>query len=259
MAALHDGEKFLIEKYAIGSIPSISLTNTRYNPIKDAPVLAMGASEFTDKNSLPAVPIELETITQNVWSGDAYLNDQFTLQNLQTQRQQKPWKIIHLASHADFQAGDPSNSYIQLWDTKLQLDQMRQLGWHQAPQVDLLVLSACRTAFGSVDAELGFAGLAVKAGVKSALASLWYVDDGGAFALMSGFYHQLGQPDVTIKAEALRRAQLALLRGELRMESGELQGLGEGKTIPVAPGLPKNQNFSHPYYWAAFTIIGSPW
>jgi CHAT domain-containing protein len=259
MAALHDGEKFLIEKYAIGSIPSISLTNTRYNPIKDAPVLAMGASEFTDKNSLPAVPIELETITQNVWSGDAYLNDQFTLTNLQTQRQQKPWKIIHLASHADFQEGDPSNSYIQLWDTKLQLDQMRQLGWHQAPQVDLLVLSACRTAFGSVDAELGFAGLAVKAGVKSALASLWYVDDGGAFALMSGFYHQLGQPDVTIKAEALRRAQLALLRGELRMESGELQGLGEGKTIPVAPGLPKNQNFSHPYYWAAFTIIGSPW
>jgi filamentous hemagglutinin family protein len=259
MAALHDGEKFLIEKYAIGSIPSISLTNTRYNPIKDAPVLAMGASEFTDKNSLPAVPIELETITQNVWSGEAYLNDQFTLTNLQTQRQQKPWKIIHLASHADFQAGDPSNSYIQLWDTKLQLDQMRQLGWHEAPQVDLLVLSACRTAFGSVDAELGFAGLAVKAGVKSALASLWSVDDGGAFALMSGFYHQLGQPDVTIKAEALRRAQLALLRGEVRMESGELQGLGAGKTIPVAPGLPKHQTFSHPYYWAAFTIIGSPW
>jgi len=259
MAALHDGEKFLVEKYAIGSIPSISLTNTRYNPIKDVPVLAMGASEFTDKNSLPAVPIELETITQNVWSGDAYLNDQFTLANLQTQRQQKPWKIIHLASHADFQEGDPSNSYIQLWDTKLKLDQMRQLGWHEKPQVDLLVLSACRTAFGSVDAELGFAGLAVKAGVKSALASLWYVDDGGAFALMSGFYHQLGQPDVTIKAEALRRAQIAMLRGELRVESGELIGLGEGKTIPVAPGLPKNQKFSHPYYWAAFTIIGSPW
>ncbi|WP_446335460.1 CHAT domain-containing protein [Coleofasciculus sp. G1-WW12-02] len=259
MAALHDGEKFLIEKYAIGSIPSVSLTNTRYNPIKDAPVLAMGASEFTDQRPLPAVPIELETITQKVWSGEAYLNDQFTLNNLQTQRQQKPWQIIHLASHADFQDGDPSNSYIQLWDTKLQLDQMRQLGWHEKPQVDLLVLSACRTAFGSLEAELGFAGLAVKAGVKSALASLWYVSDGGSLALMSEFYHQLGQPDVTIKAEALRRAQLALLRGEVRVESGELRGLGVGENRPVVSGSSDNQNFSHPYYWAAFTMIGSPW
>ncbi|MFP5275242.1 CHAT domain-containing protein, partial [Coleofasciculus sp.] len=259
MAALYDGEQFLIEKYALGSIPSVSLTNTRYNPIKDAPVLAMGASEFTNQRPLPAVPIELETITQNVWSGEAYLNDQFTLQNLQTQRQQKPWQIIHLASHADFQDGDPSKSYIQLWDTKLQLDQMRQLGWHDKPQVDLLVLSACRTAFGSVEAELGFAGLAVKAGVKSALASLWYVSDGGSLALMSEFYHQLGQPDVTIKAEALRRAQLALLRGEVRVESGELRGLGVGENRPVVSGSSDNQNFSHPYYWAAFTMIGSPW
>jgi len=258
MAALHDGEQFLIEKYALGSIPSISLTNTRYNPVKDAPVLAMGASEFTDQRPLPAVPIELETITQQVWSGDAYLNDQFTLQNLQQKRQQEPWQIIHLASHANFQEGDPSNSYIQLWDTKLQLDQMRQLGWHEKPQVDLLVLSACRTAFGSVEAELGFAGLAVKAGVKSALASLWSVDDGGSFALMSGFYRQLGQPDVTIKAEALRRAQIAMLRGEVRVESGELRGLGEGENRPVVSELP-DKNFSHPYYWAAFTMIGSPW
>jgi len=135
---------------------------------------------------------------------------------------------------------------------------MRQLGWHEKPQVDLLVLSACRTAFGSVEAELGFAGLAVKAGVKSALASLWSVDDGGSFALMSGFYRQLGQPDVTIKAEALRRAQIAMLRGEVRVESGELRGLGEGENRPVVSELP-DKNFSHPYYWAAFTMIGSPW
>jgi len=259
MAALHNGEQFLIEKYALGSIPSVSLTNTRYNPIKNAPVLAMGVSEFTDKNPLPAVPIELETITQKVGSGEAFLNDQFTLNNLQTQRQQKPWQIIHLASHADFQPGDPSNSYIQLWDSKLQLDQMRQLGWHEQPQVDLLVLSACRTAFGDLDAELGFAGLAVQAGVKSALASLWYVSDGGTLALMSEYYYQLNQPDVTIKAEALRRAQLALLGGKLRLESGELRGLRIEENRLVAPGLPKNQTFSHPYYWAGFTMIGSPW
>ncbi|MBE9126452.1 MULTISPECIES: CHAT domain-containing protein [unclassified Coleofasciculus] len=244
MAALHDGEQFLIEKYALGSIPSVSLTNTRYSPVKNVPILAMGASQFTDQNPLPAVPIELETITQNVWSGEAFLNDQFTLKNLQTQRQQQPWQIIHLATHANFEPGDLSKSYIQLWDTQLQLDQIRQLGWNQPPQVELLVLSACRTALGDLDAELGFAGLAVKAGVKSALASLWSVSDGGTLALMVEFYHQLSQPDVTTKAEALRRAQLAMLRGEVRVESGQLRGTVVLQPATASSELPENQGYS---------------
>ena len=259
MAALHDGEQFLVEKYSIGSIPSVSLTNSRYNPIKDIPILAMGASKFRGGLSpLPAVPVELELITQQLGSGQSFLNPEFTVNNLKEQRQQ--FRIIHLATHGEFQAGTPDNSYIQLWgDEKLRLDQLRQMDWHQPPQVELLVLSACRTALGDRDVELGFAGLAVQAGVKSALASLWYVSDGGTLALMSEFYHHLSQPDVTIKAEALRRAQIALLRGEVKIEAGQLMGTGLPNPIPLPPELLGNQDFSHPYYWAAFTMIGSPW
>jgi filamentous hemagglutinin family protein len=257
MAALHDGEQFLVEKYSIGSIPSVSLTNSRYNPVKNAQVLAMGASKFKSMSPLPAVPEELKVITQ-LWSGQSFLNPKFTVNNLKEQRQQ--FEIIHLATHGDFQPGTPDNSYIQLWgDEKLRLDQLRQMGWHQPPQVELLVLSACRTALGNLDVELGFAGLAVQAGVKSALASLWYIDDGGTLALMSEFYHHLSQPEVTIKAEALRRAQIALLRGQVQIEQGQLRGTGLPKPIPLPPALPGNQDFSHPYYWAAFTMIGSPW
>ncbi|MEW6494956.1 MAG: CHAT domain-containing protein, partial [Cyanobacteriota bacterium] len=259
MAALHDGQQFLVEKYSIGSIPSVSLTNSRYKAVKDAQVLGMGASEFQQLAPLPAVPTELQVITQQLGSGQFFLNEGFTLNNLKSQRQ--PFSIIHLATHADFQPGNADNAYIQLWDSQLKINQLRQMGWYQPPQVELLVLSACRTALGDVDAELGFAGLAVQAGVKSALASLWYVSDEGALALMSGFYQHLRQEDVTIKAEALRRAQLAMLRGQMRVENGQLQGLEQLGSIPLPPELTRrgNNDFSHPYYWAAFTMIGSPW
>jgi probable HAF family extracellular repeat protein len=261
MAALHDGKQFLVEKYSIGSIPSISLTNSRYKAVKDTQVLGMGASKFQELQPLPAVPTELEVITKQLWSGDSFLNEDFTLDKLKAQRQRKPFGIIHLATHADFQAGNPNNSYIQLWDTQLRLDQLRQMGWSEPPQVELLVLSACRTAVGDVKAELGFAGLAVQAGVKSALASLWYVSDEGTLALMSEFYQHLSQPDVTIKAEALRRSQIAMLRGQVRLENGKLRGLNKLGEISLPPELAArgNHDLSHPFYWAGFTMIGSPW
>jgi filamentous hemagglutinin family protein len=259
MAALHDGQQFLVEKYSLGSIPSVSLTNSRYKAVKDAQVLGMGASEFQELAPLPAVPTELNVITQQLWTGKSFLNEEFTEKNLKAQRQ--PFGIIHLATHADFQPGKADNAYIQLWDSQLKVNQLRQMGWHQPPQVELLVLSACRTGLGDVDAELGFAGLAVQAGVKSALASLWYVSDEGTLAIMGGFYQHLRQPDVTIKAEALRRAQLAMLQKQVRVENGKLQGLDELASIPLPPELAQqsSHDFSHPYYWAAFTMIGSPW
>jgi filamentous hemagglutinin family protein len=259
MAALHDGQQFLVEKYSIGSIPSVSLTNSRYKAVKDARVLGMGASEFQQLAPLPAVPTELNVITQQLWTGESFLNEEFTLNNLKAQRQ--PFGIIHLATHADFKPGNADNAYIQLWDSQLQINQLRQMGWHQPPQVELLVLSACRTALGDVNAELGFAGLAVQAGVKSALASLWHVSDEGTLALMSGFYQYLRQPDVTIKAEALRRIQLAMLHKQVRLKNGQLQGLDELGSIPLPSELAgqSDRDFSHPYYLAAFAMIGSPW
>jgi CHAT domain-containing protein len=256
VAALHDGQQFLVEKYSLGLIPSVNLTDTRYQSLNEAKVLAMGASKFVNQNPLPAVPLEISTIVPKLWQGKSFLNEGFTLDNLKSQRKLEPFGIIHLATHGEFNPGEPSNSYIQLFDTKLQLDQLRQLGWNKPP-VELLVLSACRTAVGDEEAELGFAGLAVQAGVKSALASLWYVSDEGTLGLMTQFYRQLKV--APIKAQALRDAQLAMIKGKVRLGGGQLEATGE--KLPLPPELEEqgDRTFNHPYYWAAFTMIGSPW
>ena len=114
-----------------------------------------------------------------------------------------------------------------------------------------------KTAVGDADVELGFAGLAFQSGVKSALASLWYVSDTGTLALMSEFYQQLKTTQT--KAEALRQTQLGMIHGEVRLQQGELL-LSRGE-IPLPPEIANSgeNNLSHPYYWAAFSLIGSPW
>ncbi|MEW6497018.1 MAG: CHAT domain-containing protein [Cyanobacteriota bacterium] len=256
MAALHDGKQFLVEKYSFSRIPAFKLTNAIYTDLRNTPVLAMGASEFKDQNPLPAVPVELSTITNRLWRGKSFLNQEFTLDNLRSQRASNGYKIIHLATHADFRPGEPSNSYVQMWDTKLTLDQMRKLGWN-SPPVELLVLSACKTAIGDKDVELGFAGLAVQARVKSAIASLWEVSDEATLGLMSEFYQHLKR--APIKAEALREAQIAMLKGQVRLTGGQLHT--SRRTISLPPELAAlgNKDLSSPYYWAAFTMVGSPW
>jgi CHAT domain-containing protein len=233
--------------------------DTRYTSLKNSKVLAMGASEFLELNPLPGVPIELETVTQKLWQGQQFLNQEFTRENLINQRKKYPYEIIHLATHSNFAVENPADSYIQLWQNdKLRLDQLRTLGW-QNPPVELLVLSSCKTAVGDEQAEIGFAGLAIQAGVKSALASLWYVNDMGALALMTEFYAHLD--DVVIKADALRQAQLMMIQGQVKIQDSQWQGSESETSIVLPPQLNSmgNLDFSHPYYWSGFTMIGSPW
>lgn len=256
-AALHDGEKFLVQKYSTSLIPAFSLTDTRYTDIRDFSVLAMGASQFQNLAPLPAVPVELSKIVQNQ-GGSEFLNEQFTVNNLRSQRQKTPYKIIHLATHGVFKAGAASNSYIQFWNTQLRLNQLRNLQLN-IPPVDLLVLSACATALGDEEAELGFSGLALEAGVKSAMGSLWFVSDTGTLALMTEFYSHLKTSSV--KADALRNAQLAMLNQQIQIKQGQLRQLRLNTETPLPPEIAEMGDFdlSHPYYWAAFTMIGSPW
>jgi filamentous hemagglutinin family protein len=251
MAALLNGDRFLIEDFTLGLMPSLSLTDTRYANLADVDILAMGASEFEQNTPLPAVPIELSAI-----SDEPFLNSEFTLSNLQDQRQQNPFGIVHLATHGEFRSGGPDNSYIQLWNDRLFLDNLRALNLND-PQVELMVLSACRTALGDANAELGFAGLAVQAGVKSALASLWYVSDVGTLALMTEFYDQIDE--TVIRADAVRQAQLTMLRGDVRLEDGVLITPDRRYQLPEIYQFQGEQLLSHPYFWSAFTIVGSPW
>ena len=270
VAALHNGEQFLIEDYSVGMMPSLSLTNTSYRDIRTVDILAMGASEFQEQSNLPTVPVELETIAGNIWPGEYYLNEGFTADNLQSRS--RNFGIIHLATHADFLSGDVTNSYIALPNSRISLNHLRDFGWQGTnpetdPPVELLTLSACKTAIGSEEAELGFAGLAVQAGVKSALASLWYVSDAATTGLMTRFYQVLSNPETQlIKAEALRDAQLAFARGQVEVEGSGLRGLGLRGSANNDLSLPadsidilSDRELSHPYYWAAFTLVGSPW
>jgi CHAT domain-containing protein len=149
---------------------------------------------------------------------------------------QAQYEIVHLATHAEFQAGDPNQSFIQLWqDEQLNLLELRDLDWRTLP-VELLVLSACQTALGNQQAELGFAGLAYQTGVRSALASLWSVSDVGTLALMREFYGQLTQAQGGTKAEVLGLAQRAMIHGEVALTDGQLVNSG-GQAIALPANL----------------------
>ncbi|GAB4279085.1 MAG: hypothetical protein Fur0025_06040 [Oscillatoriaceae cyanobacterium] len=247
LAALHDGRQFLVEKYRLSLIPSLALTDAAYVPLQEAKVLAMGAAEFADAevSPLPSVPVELETIAR-YWQGNTFLNRAFTVGNVRARQRREGYQILHLATHVQFFPDNFRKSYIQFYDKRLSWNRLQELVWRDKP-IDLLVLSACETAFADPTQdisgpELGMAGLAAQTGAKSVLASLWLVDDAATSLLMREFYWQLSIQKQTVKAEALRRAQLALLRDRLRFRRGV-----------------EDADFSHPYYWAAFTLVGSPW
>ena len=255
-AVLHDGDQFVIEKYNLARIPAFNLTDTSYEIKTDREVLAMGTSEFDDLPSLPGVAIELETIVPKLWSGQKITDQDFTVENLLDAHQQGSFDIIHIASHSVFNSGSPEDSFIQFSDRRLSLAQVNDLNL-DLPAVDLLVLSACETALGDEDAEYGFAGLAMQAGVKSALASLWLIDDAGTVLLMSNFYQQLHS--TPIKSAALRQAQLNLLQQKSFVENAKVKGLSVDVSLPTITKTEQTQDFTHPYYWAGFTVIGNPW
>lgn len=268
IAALYDGEQFLVEKYASSKIPAFNLIDRHYTNIQQGGILAMGASEFQEQPPLPAVPVELSTVVQQLrsqkspkeaWSELSLLNRDFTQKNLASILSVRNFDIVHLATHADFQSGQPENSYIQFSDGKLNIDQISQLPWQNSP-VELLVLSACRTALGDETAELGFAGLALQSGVKSAIATLWYVSDAGTLALMGDFYQELSL--ASTKAEALRQTQIKMLRGDITIAQDKIQ-LARGSVVPIPADLGSEfltpKDLSHPYYWAGFNLISSPW
>ncbi|HEY9623042.1 MAG TPA: CHAT domain-containing protein [Crinalium sp.] len=255
-AALQDGQQFLIEKYSFGLMPSLALTDPRYVDLRNAPVLAVGASEFQELPPIPLIPFELSSIL-HVRQGEELLNQQFTLDNLRQQRQQRSLPIVHIATQGDFRPDHPEDSFIQLWDRKLRPNQIDQLSLY-SPPVELLVLSSCRTALGDESLRFGFAGAAIQNGAKSVLSSLWYVSDLGTTALMLEFYQQLHT--APIRAEALRRSQLAMMRGDVRIENEQLVlSNGQRLSLPALGYTVENQTFVHPYDWASFTMIGNPW
>jgi CHAT domain-containing protein len=264
IAALHDGNQFLVEKYSSALIPSFGLTNTnRALALKQQPMLAMGISKSTEGlGALPAVTAEIGAITGQFWTGTSRntLDEDSTLSNLKAMYLQQHFGVLHLATHAVFNSGKVDNSYIQFWNSRLPLSQVRkvadELQWKAAlPPLQLLVLSACQTALGNKEAELGFAGTAINAGVPSAIASLWSVDDEGTVGLMTGFYGAL--QNAPTKADALRQSQLRMLHGEVNIRNGQISAPNQAPiTLPTSSSNGQ-KILTHPYFWSGYTVVGN--
>jgi filamentous hemagglutinin family protein len=257
LAALYDGKRHLIETYSVGLMPSFTNANTEYGSLQKARVLAGGISKFSTQNELPAVEVELDTIQQQ-WLTQILREAEVTPANLKQARLNYPYEMIHLATHAKFVKGPPDQSLIvlkneQQTDQSLTLEDISQMGWSKPP-TELLVLSACQTALGD-KVDLGFAGIAFQSGVKSVLASLWKIEDASVPPLMAEYYYWLSR--VSTKAEALRLAQLGLLQKKVFVHYQRLKW--SGGEIPLPANIQVSPDLSYPYYWAGFTIVGSPW
>ncbi|MEO0885770.1 MAG: CHAT domain-containing protein, partial [Cyanobacteria bacterium J06648_10] len=256
ITAMRDYEGFSLERYGISVVPSMGLMQADFPVSVRRATVAMGVSEFETQSPLPAVPIELQVVDQFVPVSETILNEETTLEAIKSVQSLEQPGILHLATHAAFDRRTPEESSIQLWNEPLSMKAFSELGWG-ASDLELLILSACSTAMSSRNAELGFAGLAAASGVDATVGSLWEVSDVGTLALMSEFYAQLEETD--LRFEALRRAQLALLNGETRIEGGNLVSSHGEVDLPDEWDLPDSAALDHPFFWSAFTMVGNPW
>jgi len=259
-AALHDGEQFLGERYGLSLTPSLNLTNLQVPLGKGGELLALGASQFQGLAPLPLVPEELRAVAAGQ-KAEIHLNGAFTPAALLVSAAEPRFRRVHVATHAEFLPGGPGQSRLYTGEGSIPLRDFASLrSRRQDNPLDLISLSACRTALGDADSELGFAGLALQAGARSAIGSLWYVDDVATSAFFVQTYRHLeaGIP----KAEALQLTRQAFSRGLIRLEADQvvgangdvlLAGLNPSQRRLAATGL------GHPYFWGGIQLLGSPW
>jgi CHAT domain-containing protein len=230
-AVLHDGKNYLVETYNLAIAPSLQLIDPQPLTQTNRELLLAGLTEARQGfTPLPGVKSELESI-QTVFPAQILLNDFFTELNFDTVVNTSPYQLIHLATHGQF-SSRAEDTFILTWDDRININELNSLirsDRQQIRPIELLVLSACQTASGDKQAALGLAGIAVRAGARSTIASLWDVSDESTTLLMSYFYQELANRNLS-KAETLRRAQLKVLQSE---------------------------KFSHPYFWSAFILVGN--
>ncbi|MBL1176637.1 CHAT domain-containing protein [Pantanalinema sp. GBBB05] len=234
VAALHDGQHYLIEKYAIALSPGLQLMSPRSSPaVKQSAVVAGISQARSGFSALPGVETEIQQLTQKL-SASRLLNQEFTREALANQLKSSPANIVHLATHGQF-SSKLNSTFLLTWNDRLTINDLqlllRQRSHVQSRPIDLLVLSACETAEGDRRATLGLAGMAVSSGASSTLATLWAVNDAATTQLMGEFYQAYLNQGLG-RAAALQAAQLALL---------------------------KHPTYNQPFYWSPFILVGDWW
>jgi CHAT domain-containing protein len=232
MAALHDGQKYLIEKYAIAVTPGLTLMEPKPFAKENIQIVVNGLSEGVQGfTPLQYVPGEVSSL-KKLFGGAELMNHEFVKPNVEKEFAEAHYSIVHIASHGHFDS-DAKKTFVLTFDGKLTLDELERLirpGQLRDNPVELLTLSACQTAAGDDRAALGLAGVAIKAGARSAFATLWFVNDQSSASLVTDFYTQLRDHPEVSKAKALQIAQVKLLA---------------------------DQRYAHPCYWAPYLIIGN--
>ncbi|NEO25994.1 MAG: tetratricopeptide repeat protein [Kamptonema sp. SIO4C4] len=265
LAALHDGEQWLIERLRVNNITAQSVDDWNTPDQEQLRILAgafatgkyqfnVGERQF-QFSGLPFAGKEVEVLAETVPNTQQVFDGEF---NPSIIPQMDNFSVVHLATHAALVRGKPEESFILLGDgSRISLRDVEE-DW-QFNNIDLIVLSACQTGLGdnlgNGEEILGFGYLMQKAGARAAIASLWSVDDGGTQALMNAFYAALTQG--MSKAEALRQAQMALITDDYTTIGGE-RGLVEVRAR-VRENVPDavQSRLGHPYYWAPFILIGN--
>ena len=231
MAALHDGGQFLIEKFAIATTPGLDLTDPRPIDRDKVQLLSSGLTRAVQGfPSLPFVEEEINSI-RTLYQGNQLLNAEFLTPRIEQELREHPYSILHIATHGWF-AADTTQSYLLTYNGKLtinELDRMIGLFRYRKNPLELLTLSACQTGIGDDRSALGLAGVAIKAGARSALATLWFINDEASAELVSEFYRQLRNPALS-KAQALQHAQQKLLADRV---------------------------YEHPAYWSPFLLLNN--
>jgi CHAT domain-containing protein len=232
VSALHDGKQYLIETYNVALTPGLQLFNPRRPALEKSSVLVGGLTESRlGFSALPSVTQEVKNIAK-IASTNVLLDGEFTRSPLETKIQSNTFPIVHLATHGQF-SSLAEDTFLLTWDERINvknLDQLlRERNQFVRSPIELLILSACQTAAGDKRAALGLAGVAVRSGARSTLATLWSVEDESTADFMTKFYQVLNQPNVS-KADALRQAQLSLLH---------------------------SPQYQHPFYWSAFVLVGN--
>jgi CHAT domain-containing protein len=236
MAALYDGKQYLVEKYAVALSPGLQLLDPKPLPQGQLKALTAGLSVVPANYPyppLPAVKAELNSIQKAGVSISELLDQKFTSKSLETEIDSSTFNVVHLATHGQF-SSQAKNTFILASDGPINVKQfdelLRNRNQHTPEAIELLVLSACETASGDKRAALGLAGVAVRAGARSTLASLWQIDDEATAIFIGEFYKELAKSKEN-RAEALRQAQLTLM-----------------KNYP---------NYSRPGYWAPYVLVGN--
>jgi len=268
LAALYDGKHYLIEQYGVSVMTLASNTRLKDRPDTEWKAVGFGVTKaFEDAPALPSISSELRGIITTrpgdggVLAGVIELDGEFTRQTMR-QALLKRYPVVHIASHFHFQPGNDTKSFLLLGDGgHLTLAELKTSA-NLFGGVQLLTLSACNTAVGDGAEVEGFGTLAQRQGAKAVVASLWPVADASTSRLMQEFYRIRERSAGMTKLEALRHAQLELLRGEDHVEADAQQpdrGVSPNAAVPGTARFPidKNVPYAHPYYWAPFFLMGN--